>query len=134
MVDAADALQVADIERVLRNSPGMFGAQRADFDADFHGRGTRQHRRRAANADRAADAPARPAQGRGGRSRRCRDIRYCKTPHRNLRQDFRRAAAGLSRPTVRTSPVVTDGTLIWHSFVGTGGGTILMVAPRRKWH
>jgi hypothetical protein len=25
----------------------LFGAQRADINADFHGRGTRQHRRRA---------------------------------------------------------------------------------------
>jgi hypothetical protein len=83
----------------------------------------------ARNADRAADARRALPKAEAVVVGDVEASGTARPPHRNLRRDFRRTAAGLSRPTVRTSHVVTDGTLIWHSFVGTERGTVLMVAP-----
>ena len=88
----------------------------------------------ARNADRAADARRALPKAEAVVVGYVETSGTARPPHRNLRRDFRRAAAGLSWPTVRTSHVVIDGTLIWHSFVGTERGTVLMVAPHRKWH
>ena len=94
---------------------------------------------RARNADRAADARRALPKAEAVVVGDVETSGTARPPHRNLRRDFRRAAAGLSWPTVRTSHVVIDGDTdltqfrwdrAWHCFDGGTAPEMALIERR----